>query len=261
MIDKKRLLAIPNLKLAGIIENMNDEQMKEYERLLMAFIENFPGEEEKIKAALTENLNDGKNYDVLANNLTAVCVTLEKIHVDDLAKECRKQIIEIKGAGHEQIEAYVTVFLSSVAMLSIDIQMAMYLKTTVNVDKTMGALSANVEKIILAVDDAMFPLNMLKQILQSSPYDLVCVNSGKEALLYLKQHRPDLFILDIQMPTMDGYELAGKIRELGQNAPIIFLTGNATRVNVVKAVKAGASDFIVKPIDKKNFVYKISKYL
>jgi CheY-like chemotaxis protein len=277
MIDKKRLLAISELILAGKIEDMNDEQMREYEQLLVAFIENFPGEEEKIKAALSENVNEGIDYNELANSLTAMCKTLGKIHADDIARECLKQIGQLKGAGREQVEAYVTSFLSSVAMLSIDIQMAKYLKTVryaeekkngtaetedKPVDKTTDTpQSAKAEKTILAVDDAAFPLTMLKKSLQGLPYYLICLNSGKEALLYLKQNQPDMFILDIEMPKMDGYELAEKIREAGQAAPIIFLTGNATRRNVMKAVEAGASDFVVKPIDKKKLVDKISKYL
>jgi DNA-binding response OmpR family regulator len=90
---------------------------------------------------------------------------------------------------------------------------------------------------------------------------LICVNSGDDALRYLKSHQPDLFILDIEMPKMNGYDLALKIREVGQRAPIIFLTGNATKRNVIRAIEAGASDFIVKPIDKKYVAYKINKYL
>ena len=274
MINKERLLAISELKLAGKIEDMNDEQMREYEDLLIAFIENFPGDEEKIKTALKENLNEGIDYKELENNLIAMCKTLGRIHADDLSRECRKQIDKLNGAEREQIEAYVTSFLSAVAMLSIDIQMAKYLKTVKKAeekeaaepadkspDKPADAQSAVTEKTILAVDDAMISLSIVKKNLQGLPYKLICVNSGKDALLYLKRHQPDLFILDIEMPKMDGYELAEKIKELEQKAPIIFLTGNATKRNVMRAIEAGASDFIVKPINKEYFVYKIQKYL
>ena len=274
MINKERLLAISELKLAGKIEDMNDEQMREYEDLLIAFIENFPGDEEKIKTALKENLNEGIDHKELENNLIAMCKTLGRIHADDLSRECRKQIDEFKGAEREKIEAYVTNFLSAVAMLSIDIQMAKYLKTTKKaegkevvetedkpLDKPADVQNTVTEKTILAVDDAMISLSIVKKNLQGLPYKLICVNSGKDALVYLKRHQPDLFILDIEMPKMDGYELAEKIRELEQKAPIIFLTGNATKRNVMRAIEAGASDFIVKPINKEYFVYKIQKYL
>jgi CheY-like chemotaxis protein len=275
MIDKQRLLAISDLKLAGKIEDMNDEQMREYDELLIAFIENFPGDEEKIKSALKENLNEGIDFKELENNLIAMCKTLGRLHADDLSRDCRRQIDELKGAEREKIEAYVTGFLSSVAMLSIDIQMAKYLKTAKSAEgkdaagtgdnppdkKTTDAQNVAAEKTILAVDDAMISLSIVKKNLQGLPYKLICVNSGKDALIYLKRHQPDLFILDIEMPKMDGYELAEKIKELDQKAPIIFLTGNATKRNVMRAIESGASDFIVKPINKEYFVYKIQKYL
>jgi CheY-like chemotaxis protein len=269
MIDKQRLLAISNLKLAGRIEDMNDEQMQQYEELLIAFIENFPGDEEKIKNALKENLNEGVDYSLLKDSVIAMCKTLGRIHADDLSRECRREIDELKGAEREKIEAYVTGFLSTVAMLSIDIQMAKYLKTAKTAegeggetaDKTADVQSAETEKTILAVDDAMISLSMLKKNLQGLPYKLICVNSGKDALVYLKRHQPDLFILDIEMPKMNGYELAEKIKEDGHTAPIIFLTGNCTKECVIKAIQSGASDFVVKPIDRKNLTDKINRQL
>jgi FixJ family two-component response regulator len=63
------------------------------------------------------------------------------------------------------------------------------------------------------------------------------------------------------MPKMNGYELAEKIRESGHEAPIIFLTGNSAKEYVIKAIKAGGSDFIVKPIYKENLTEKINKHL
>ncbi|MDR1858902.1 MAG: response regulator [Treponema sp.] len=262
MIEKKRLLSILNLKLAGKIEKMDDEQMGQYEQLLIAFIENFPGDETKIKAAL-----EARDYDSLAAGLTAICETLEKIYATELAAECRKFLRVYFPHEFEKNEAYVTEFLKAVATLSIDIQMAKYLETDRSAEKKdsadddSAAKKALSEKIILAVDDIPISLTMLKKALQDEPYKLICVNAADDALRYLKHHQPDLFILDIEMPKMNGYELAEKIRENGQTAPIIFLTGNATKRNVMRAIEAGGCDFVVKPIDKKYIVYKINKYL
>ena len=264
MIEKKRLLAVSNLKLTGRIEGMDDEQMNQYEQLIISFIENYPGDENKIKAAL-----EAKDYDLLTACLAATCETLEKIMADDIVEECRKFIDVLKSFPYEfeKVQAYVTNFLKTVAMLSIDIQVAKYLdaeryaelKKMENKDGA-GSKSRS-EKTVLAVDDASISLSILKKILQNEQYKLTCINSGPDALLYLKTHQPDLFILDIEMPKMNGYELAEKIREMGQKAPIIFLTGNSTKRNVLRAIQAGASDFIVKPIDKEYLTYKINKYL
>jgi len=257
MIAKDRLLGIPSLKLAGKIEQMNDEQLQQYEQILISFIESFPENEQKIKSAL-----EARNADLIENSMEAVCETLEKIYANDIAAKCQKYISMMKVFPYEKIEAFITEFLKTVAMLSIDIQMAKYLEKDKGKEERPVSKKPNSEKIILAVDDATISLTMLKKSLQGIPYKLFCVNSGDEALRFLnKNPEPDLFILDIEMPKMNGYELAEKLREKGQKAPIIFLTGNATKKNVVKAIDAGASDFIVKPIDKTYLAYKINKYM
>ncbi|MDR2571626.1 MAG: response regulator [Oscillospiraceae bacterium] len=117
------------------------------------------------------------------------------------------------------------------------------------------------EASILAVDDTAFFLSYLKSILSNSGYNLTCVNSGDAALNYIKTHTPDLFILDIDMPGMDGYELAIKIRANKHTAPIVFLTANATRENVFKAIKVGAADFITKPMNREDAITRISKHI
>ena len=270
MIEKERLLGIADLKLTGIIESMNDPQLQHYDQELTSYIEHFPESEQKIKAAL-----NAKDYTALAKCLSSLCDILKKIHADDIVAGCKIQISELKDIehkNHEKIEAYVTYFLGSTAMLSIDIQMAKYLEKKVEKkiekkedkkeeDADSKPAKSESEKTILAVDDASISLSMLKKQLQEFPYQLTCVNSGEEALRYLRTHQPDLFILDIEMPKMNGYELAERIREFGQKAPIIFLTGNATRKYLVKAIQAGASDFIVKPLDKKYLLYKINKHM
>jgi CheY-like chemotaxis protein len=263
MIDKKLLLEISALKLAGKIEKLNDDQMNQYEQLLNSFIEGFPVSDQKIKAAV-----EAKDKESIAAQLEEICGILEKIQAVDLASECREFINAVKNFDyeHEKIEAFVTVFLGSAAMLSIDIQMAKYLEkntqTAFIAKKNENMAPKNPgEKTILAVDDAAISLTMLKKSLQGEPYKLVCVNSGESALQFLKTNDPDLFILDIEMPKMNGYELAERIKENGHEAPIIFLTGNATKRYLMRAIQAGASDFIVKPIDKKYLTYKIYKHL
>jgi len=258
MLTKERLLAISSLNLDGKLEGMDSDQMEQYEEILVSFIENFPEEERKIKAALEE-----KNSSLLAENLTAMCETLEKMHADSIAEECRSEISAMKISPFEKIEAYVAYFIKSTATLSIDIQVAKYLGNDEGgKDEKPPVKKKDSDKSILAVDDAAISLSLLKRNLQGAPYKLICVNSGEEALRFLKSHQPpDLFILDIEMPKMNGYELAGKIRESGQKAPIIFLTGNTSKKNVLKAMALGAADFIVKPVDREHLAYKVNKYL
>jgi len=116
-------------------------------------------------------------------------------------------------------------------------------------------------KIILAVDDAPFFLTMLKTIVKETPHKLICMTSGAVALKFLDANRPDLFILDIEMPNMSGIELAGEIRAKGQTAPIIFMTGNAGEQDMAEALEAGASEYVIKPLDKVQMLDTISKYI
>ena len=258
MIDKKLLFEIPALKP----DKLDDAQMNQYGQLLVSFIDSFPESEQKIKAAM-----EAKDRESLAANLEEICTILEKIQASEMASECREFINEMKKHDYEsdKIEAYVTAFLGTVAMLSIDIQMATYPEK--KTETKSGKKKENTdprnpdERAILAVDDAAISLTMLKKSLVDEPYKLTCVTSGENALQFLKANDPDLFILDIEMPKMNGYELAEKIRENGHEAPIIFLTGNSTKECVAKAIQAGGSDFIVKPIHKENLARKIHKHL
>jgi CheY-like chemotaxis protein len=117
------------------------------------------------------------------------------------------------------------------------------------------------QKLILAVDDASFLLQTLKMHLSELPHKLVCVTSGADALRFVEKRVPDLYILDVEMPEMNGYELALELMEKGKTAPIIFLTGNNDRESVAKALTVGAADFLVKPINKEQVLSRIAKFL
>jgi len=221
---------------------------------LNSFTENYPEQEENIKIALKS-----ADYDTLKKLLSDVKDTLEKIHADEMAQECAKQINVIGKTMHEKIEAFMRYFLSSLSMLSIDIQMA---QKKIDLSKSSpNAGLAPMEKKILAVDDTAFFQTILKKVFQNTNYKLTCFPSGREALNFLEKYTTDIFLLDIEMPGMDGFELAARIREKGHKEPIIFLTGNAKKQHLAKAVEAGATDFIIKPINKEILITKIRKYI
>jgi CheY-like chemotaxis protein len=252
----ERLLEISELNTEKI-EQLEEDEFLNYLQVLNEFTENYPGQEEKIKDSLKL-----KDNEALITHLSGIKEILEKIFADEMAKDCAKQIGSIGTASVEKIEAYMSYFLSSLSMLSIDIQMAQQ-KIDMQSPPPENEVQAGPPKAnkILAVDDTAFFLTILKKILQDSRYNLTCVSSGRDALKYLEKHTPDMFLLDIEMPGMDGYELATKIKEGGYKAPIIFLTGNAKKEYLAKAVKSGAADFIIKPINKDVLLDKIRKYL
>ena len=117
-------------------------------------------------------------------------------------------------------------------------------------------------KKILAVDDRPEILSFVNNALKNH-FKVIGVTSGKSAIKVLDTHNPDLFILDIDMPEMDGYELAENIRSNANFAktPIIFLTGNSTREYISKAIRVGGNDFIVKPTSHEVLLIKAGNYL
>ena len=116
-------------------------------------------------------------------------------------------------------------------------------------------------KTILAVDDMPLFLKNLKTMLQDTPYKIVCVTSAKDALRFIEKREPDLFVLDIEMPDINGYQLAEKIINSGQKAPIIFMSGNTSSEDAEKALSIGGSDYIIKTMPKEHIIEKIKKYI
>ena len=252
----EKLLEISELNTERI-EQMEEDEFINYLQFLNAFTEHYPEQEEKINEALKT-----KDNDALKKNLADIKEILEKIYADEMAQDCAKQINAIGSTSPEKIEAYMRYFLSSLSMLSIDIQMAgQKIDTTIALPQNNQDDKVKSGIKILAVDDTAFFLTILKKILQDTRFKLACVSSGRDALKYLEKHQPDIFLLDIEMPGMDGYELAARIKERGYKAPIIFLTGNAKKEYLAKAVKAGAVDFIIKPINKDVLLSKIYKFI
>jgi CheY-like chemotaxis protein len=257
IIDMELLFAISELNLDRKIEQMEDEEFINYVKLLNSFTEDFPTREDKIKAALIV-----KDNETLIKQLTYIKDTLGKIFADEMMEECSKQIDLIDKIKHEKIEAYMRYFLTSLSMLSLDIQMALHkVDKSASLQTKTDIEAPKADKRILAVDDTAFFLVVLKKKLQNTRYKINCVTSGREALKFLEKHKTDMYLLDIEMPGMNGFELAAKIREKGHKEPIIFLTGNARKEYFAMAMKAGATDFIIKPINRDVLVSKIRKYI
>ena len=251
MLDKERLLEISELDGARI-EQMDESQLNDFTTAINAFIDGFPAQGENVKNALKL-----KDLDVLAKSLLAVHDMLRQICADSLADLCSTQLNAMDDVQHVDLQAFVTDVLKAASTLSIDLQMLEYQESS-PIDATPAPAGKNT---ILAVDDQHFFLNTIKVMLQDSGYKLTCINSGASALNYLQINQPDLFIFDIEMPEMDGYELARRVRASGRSAPIIFLTGNSTKEYVIKAMQAGADDFVVKPVSKDQLLKRIGKYI
>ena len=110
----------------------------------------------------------------------------------------------------------------------------------------------------MAVDDSGIALRMIKEVL-GERYNVHAFSNSRRALAFLQDRTPDVIILDIDMPELDGYEMLERIRSkkyLG-NVPVIFLTSSADKQHVIKAVACGANDYVIKPIDEDILLDKV----
>lgn len=114
------------------------------------------------------------------------------------------------------------------------------------------------KKMIVAVDDSSITLKRLTKVL-GEQYDLHAFSVGNRALKFLKDRTPDLVILDIDMPEINGYEMLKSIRETEhlKKVPVLFLTSNNDKNYVIRAVAGGANDYVVKPIDEEVLMEKV----
>lgn len=100
---------------------------------------------------------------------------------------------------------------------------------------------------IMAVDDESMYLDIIEFILKDEPrYELICKNSGMDAIYTLKEQQIDLIFLDLQMPYMDGFQTYEKIREIS-DVPVVFMTGDKKLSTINKAQEMGVEDYLVKP--------------
>lgn len=116
---------------------------------------------------------------------------------------------------------------------------------------------------VMIVDDAAFIRMSLKKILDDSDLDCTYVDAstGAEAIEMYKATNPDLVIMDITMPEMDGITAVRKIREIDKRARIIMCSSIGYQEKVVDAITAGALDFIVKPYEKGKIIATVKKVL
>jgi len=103
--------------------------------------------------------------------------------------------------------------------------------------------------LILAVDDEPNILKMISVNLSLEGYRIITAADGETALILFDEYQPDLIILDIMMPGIDGYEVIDRIRKRGSSVPIIILSGKDDINSLREALDRGADDYIAKPFN------------
>ena len=117
--------------------------------------------------------------------------------------------------------------------------------------------------LILVVDDDQVSLQLTKGILSSSGYDIATAASGRDALFTLREVKPDLILLDVMMPEMNGYDVCSRLKEDKEIAfiPVIFVTALEEEQDKAKAFAVGGADYVVKPINREMLCKTVNKHL
>ncbi len=118
-------------------------------------------------------------------------------------------------------------------------------------------------KKILCVDDSATILMMERMILSKGPYDLVTATDGEEAVSKALAERPDLILMDIVMPRMNGFDACRRIRqeEATRDTPVIMVTTRGEVQNMENGFESGCNDYVTKPINAAELLTKLRNYL
>jgi DNA-binding response OmpR family regulator len=122
----------------------------------------------------------------------------------------------------------------------------------------------DIEKgMILIVDDSQVSIQVLSHQLQNAGYSISVAMDGKKALDVVEKDLPDLVLLDIMMPDMDGYEICRRIRdnEGTRMIPVIFLTARSSKEDIVQGFEAGAVDYVTKPFNTAELLARVRTHV
>lgn len=116
---------------------------------------------------------------------------------------------------------------------------------------------------ILVAEDERKILHLLQLYLEKNNYDVITAQNGKEALEKIKRYSPDLLVLDIIMPGMNGHEVCKKIRKdrKYKDIPIIYLSSLTEKQSVISSLEIGGDDYMTKPFDPNELIARINAIL
>ena len=116
---------------------------------------------------------------------------------------------------------------------------------------------------ILVVDDEVYILHILDFSLGAEGFDVITANNGELAIEKARQSRPDLIVLDIMMPVLDGYETCRRLKEdpLTKEIPVVLLTAKGREVDKRLGFEVGAVDYIIKPFSPSRLIERIEEII
>lgn len=119
----------------------------------------------------------------------------------------------------------------------------------------------NEKRVILVIEDERTISNFICRALHASDYKAIAASSGKEGLSLFFSHQPDLVLLDLGLPDMDGLEILARLRGLPREVPIIIISARDREAEKVRALDMGADDYVVKPFGVSELLARIRSTL
>jgi two-component system OmpR family response regulator len=116
-------------------------------------------------------------------------------------------------------------------------------------------------ELILIVDDEAGVRELLGDALRIAGFETATAQDGMSALTSIRNRKPDLLIVDINMPLMDGFELVERLRATGDNTPALMLSARADRIDVTRGLSLGADDYVTKPFGLEELLLRVKAIL
>ena len=129
------------------------------------------------------------------------------------------------------------------------------------IENKENILLDNSKKTILAVDDESSILDLLKFNLEKEGFNFISAEDGEEGINKVLNEKPDLLLLDVMIPKMDGLSVCKKIRQENINIPIIMLSARGEEIDKVLGLEIGADDYITKPFSPRELVARVKANL
>lgn len=129
--------------------------------------------------------------------------------------------------------------------------------------RTLKGIAERIRARVLVVDDDELQHKIISSVLAGTAYDLAFATCGTEALANVQKHRPDVILMDVCMPDLDGIEVTRRLKAVNQFSaiPVLMMTGLSEKALVLESINAGAVGFVVKPVERKILLGKLSQLL
>ena len=128
------------------------------------------------------------------------------------------------------------------------------------IERIPDSLKAPAPRLVLVVDDEPRMIRFIRMNLELEGYRVIEANNGLEALDQVRKHLPDLLVMDVMMPKMDGFESLRLLREIS-TVPVILLTVRSDEEDRIRGLELGADDYITKPFSPRELVSRVNAVL